>query len=104
MENIHSLSANNPERIRYWIKNNIHMVWDAVKKLQTISNQSMVLRITFYEGSYPIVMQWSKLSSPELRIGTENERDTFVSEDMWLIDSDFSSINAFADWVNKVQY
>ena len=80
------------------------MVWDAVKKLQTISNQSMVLRITFYEGSYPIVMQWSKLSSPELRIGTENERDTFVSEDMWLIDSDFSSINAFADWVNKVQY
>lgn len=49
-------------------------------------------------------MQRLKLSSPELGIGTENERDTFVSEDMWLIDSNFSSINAFADWVNKVQY
>ena len=95
MKHIHSLSASNPQRIRHWIKNNIHMVWDAVKKLQTIPNQSMVLRITFHLESYPIVMQWSKLSSPELRIGTADERDTFVSEDMWLIDSNFSSINAF---------
>lgn len=101
---MNQFSNTNPERIRHWIKNNIHMVWDAVKKLQTIPNQSMVLRVTFYLDSYPIVMQWSKLSSPELGIGTDKERDTYVSEDMWLIDSDFSSINAFADWVNKVQY
>ncbi len=70
-------SNEHPERIRYWIKENIHMVWDAVQKLQKISNQTMVLRITFYVGSYPIVMQWYKLPSPELK-----ERDCYVSENL----------------------
>lgn len=92
-------SNENPERIRYWIKNNIHMVWDAVKKLQTIPNNPMVLKITFHIGSYPIVMQYDKSLLKELE-----QRDTFVSQEMWLIDSNFSSINAFADWVDKVQY
>lgn len=88
----------NPERMRFWIKNNIHMVWDTVKKLQTI-NEPMVLRITFYLNSYPIVMQYPKALSIELK-----DNDCYVSEDMWLIDANFSSINAFADWVNQVKY
>lgn len=100
---MNQFSNQNSERIRYWIKNNIHMVWDAVRKLQEIPNQSMILRITFYKESYPIVMQWAKLSSPELGIGTDNERTNFISEDMWLISGEFSSINAFADWVNNVK-
>lgn len=80
------------------------MVWDAVMKLESIPRQSMVLRITFHKGSYPIVMQWSKTQSPELEIGTEYERDNYVSKELWLVDSAFSSINAFADWVDKVEY
>ena len=99
MENTNQFSAQNPDRIKYWIKNNIHMVWDAVVKLQTIPNRDMVLKVAFYLGSYPIVEQYSKkFCSAEIQ-----NKDTYVSEDMWLIDSKFSSINAFADWVNNVK-
>lgn len=101
---MHQFSNTNPERIRYWIKNNIHMVWLSVKALQEVPNQAMCLRITFHLDSYPIVMQWSKRASPELGIGTEKEQDCYVSKDIWLISQNFSSINAFADWVNNVQY
>jgi len=105
MPYIHSLLAENPERIRNWITNNIHMVWDAVYKLQTSKiAHSTCLRISFYKDSFPIVMQWHKISASELNIGKEDERDTFVSEDLWYVGADFSSISSFADWVKRVQY
>lgn len=98
---MNQFSATSKYRIKFWIKNNIHMVWLSVRELQKIENRNMCLRITFYMDSYPIVMQWAKLSTPELGIGTKNERDCYVSEDMWLISENFSSIQAFRDWVNN---
>lgn len=98
---MNQFSNTNKDRIKFWIKNNIHMVWLAVRELQEVPNQNICLRITFYLDSYPIVMQCTKLSSPELEIGTENEKDCYVSEDMWLISKNFSSIHAFRDWVNN---
>lgn len=88
-------SNSSPNRIAYWIKENIHMVWDAVNKLQVLKLEGFCLRISFYEGSYPIVMQWHTLSSKE----TENGND-FISEDLWYINKRFSSIYQFATWVD----
>lgn len=96
---MYQFSNGNKYRIRYWIKENIHLIWDAILRIQNIKNKDMVLRITFYEGSWPIVMQYGKSLSVELI-----ESDCYVSEELWLIDSDFSSISAFADWVNNVNY
>ena len=100
----------NPERIRYWILNNIHMVWGEIKRLQEIEEivssrpSKNILRITFYLDSYPIVMQWSRTQSIfELKIGTTEEKDCYISSEMWLVDSNFSSIHTFADWVRNVK-
>jgi hypothetical protein len=53
----HKYDASNPERIRYWIMENIHMVWDQVARLQKIQDKGFVLRVVFYEGSWSIVCQ-----------------------------------------------
>lgn len=55
---MNKFSNENPERIRYWILNNIHLVWLSIQNLQKIKPDEYVLRITFYDGSYPIVMQF----------------------------------------------
>jgi len=95
---MNQFDAKNPERIRYWILENVHMVWDAVKKLHDPTLKGFCLRITFYKDSWPIVCQWHILSAKEIR----QTSSTFVSEDLWYIDGNFSSINAFADWVKNV--
>ena len=86
------LSAHNKERIRNWISENIHMVWDQVAKLQQPALKGFVLRVSFYQSSFPIVMQW-KQSTDEF----------LIQEDVWYIDPDFSSINSFSDWVRNVK-
>lgn len=96
---MNKFSNENPERIRYWILENVHLVWDAVKKLQSPELKGYVIRVTFYKGSWPIVCQWHTLSAKEITISN----DTFVSEELWYIDGNFSTINAFADWVRNVQ-
>lgn len=92
-------SSENPERIRWWILENVHLIWDAVKKLQSPELQGFCLRITFYKGSWPIVCQWHILSAKEIN----QTSDTFISEELWYIDGDFSNIGAFADWVRNAQ-
>lgn len=99
---MNQFSNTHPQRIKFWIKNNIHMVWLAIKACQEISNQPMCTRITFYLDSYPVVMQMLKRSSPQLGIGTEKEIKNYISQDMWLISQNFNSINAFADWVDSI--
>ena len=93
-------NANNPERIRYWIQENIHMVWSQVQRIQEIPQGGFVLRISFWENSLPTARQWHLLSSPEL----EDEKDCYVSKEIWYISPNFSSIHAFKDWVNNVKY
>lgn len=93
---MNTFSNQNPERIKYWIKNNIHMVWDAVKKLQQPELKGFILRITFPKDSFPIVMQW-KTESKELK-----RADSILKEDTWDIVPEFSSINAFSDWVINI--
>lgn len=99
MNSNNKFSASNPERIRYWILGNIHMVWEAVKKLQQPELKGNLLRVTFYKGSWPIVCHWHILSAKEIN----QISDTFISEELWYIDGGFSTINAFADWVKNVK-
>lgn len=91
-----------PQRIKSWVKENIHMIWLYLMATQEIDRRPMALRITFYPNSYPIVMQWAKLSAPQLGVRTENQTDDYISEEMWLISSKFTSINEFKDWVNNI--
>ena len=97
-------NTNNPERIRYWVQENIHMVWREIETLQQIRQGGFILRISFWENSWPIVSQWRLRSSPELGIGTEKERDYYVSKEVWYISPNFFSIHDFKDWVNNVKY
>lgn len=89
-----------PQRIKKWIKENIHMIWPYLKATQEIKHRPLCLRITFYPNAYPIVMQWAKLSAAELGIRSGKQTDDHISEEMWLISSTFASINDFKDWVN----
>lgn len=97
MDITNQYSGENPERIRYWIRNNIHMVWDQVEKLKQPELKGFVLKITFYPDSFPIVAQWSMNNSEFKNYGT------YTSENMWTIEPSFFSINEFADWVNNVK-
>ena len=92
--------ANTPYRIKYWITENIHMVQDQVEKLKDpIFEDKLCIKITFYKGSYPIVMQWSKRLKAE-----SNENKHHTTENVWYVMPTFSNINNFADWVRDVKY
>lgn len=48
---------NSRMRIKHWIKANIHMIWRELGHVQGIGGENIGVKITFYEGSYPIVLQ-----------------------------------------------
>lgn len=72
------------------------MVWREILNLQKPELQGFILKIDFYKDSFPIVMQW-KTGSKEFKLS-----DSILKENTWDIVPEFSSINAFADWVDNV--
>ena len=77
------------------------MVWLSVKHLKNTGNPCLCLQVTFYANSYPIVAQCNYLHVPELN-GKDFGKNSYVSEDKWIIPQDFDSIQKFALWVNVV--
>lgn len=73
-----------PYRIKMFINESIHMIWRELKNLERGA-----LQITFYEGSFPIVMQ--TLAQAD---------NTYVSPSMWRINhGTFKNILEFRDFV-----
>lgn len=84
-----NFSATSPERMKFFIRNNIHMIWRELEHLPTGA-----LQITFYKGSFPIVMQ----TLPQVT-------DRYVSENLWIFNKNaFKNILEFRDFVDAQKF
>lgn len=84
-----NFSATSPDRLKFFILNNIHMIWRELERLETGA-----LQISFYEGFFPIAMQ----TVPQFM-------DRYVSPSMWRINKDtFKSILEFRDFVHAQKF
>lgn len=74
-------------KIKYFLQNNIHMVWLSVRNAQNLVNTNLLVQLG--KEDIPIVMQWGK------QMGDPS--DAVVIEA-----NNFNNIDQFADFVNNI--